>query len=1241
MNNNNIRTSKRNPCPVCGKTSGCQITPNDAVLCLRTDKNTTPPGWTWRKELSGGMGSLVVRSDSQSEQDKARQRELWQQQRDAQKLERQRRSGYALSIHALDKEAGKLLKQLGLSSGHRQSLRDRGLTDAEIEALGFRTVSKYQKFYAPINSNFPGISNDGQTLQIKDDGFLIPIFNYSGLIIGFQVASDNRSEGKYKHLKSPHLPNGELPLQFYKAGNERVLNITEGTLKPLVTGVRHKLTVLGAGGCNWHSSPQQFEEILEQLNPEQIILNPDAGSLLNPQVLRQYRNLNRFLKGLGYTLLVRDWGQGNQSKSEGLDVDELPTLEGDIKPFEDWAGHEPEESESVISHQSSVISASDWFQRHKLPQMQAELGEVLKRFFGKKLKPYQHRQTAKPEIKPIQHNLYCPECQGTGEIFNEETGQYEPCNDCDGVGQIENDEPEECFAITLWKPQPITSLHYTPGQLPEFEDWQQLGCPVFLIQPGERLGFYAEAYQKGYQFVKDSTPTGHGKSYDAGLINLETFGIDSQDKENKGRIFYLASDHRNPTNATVERNFRDLEARHDGLIYDHSRKTGLGRSFVVRSQGDESDIPSNCPENKTFLTVADLGLPVFGGKDSPICQSCPRLQEGCRFLDSRREVLGNERLIRAEISSIPTPSSDDILIIEESDTSINNTHQSTIRIDEVLKTVGKLHTRYDQRIFKALRPILAAVYVALRRITTEKHKYGVGHSEVMAVLPTVEELNATIWDLYADDFINAENPWCEPVWDYQMIDGEPVPVGRVGWDWVAPSLSDLRNECYKILGNYSKYLNPWDTPEEKQQAIKDNVLPPWLPMLIDCLTGNKRISLRIDNGRLTLTRLEKRHRKMIQSAGLSIALDATQSKQDYALAIGVNANQILEVKEVSRPTENLTIHIIKGLGGCGKQRRDTQQERIKIAVEAIAQRHQGEVGLIDHKSVIGSYSSLELKTGYWFRDTRGSNQFLKTNALISIGRPCPNLGQIASEYQVLTGWTVQPDKVTGRYGGWVNRKINSELIQDVGRLRAHLRPTETLHAYLVADLDEKAISAIRLAYPTATVLIEDVYDIAPEAASKGTQTLRGIIEAVWASLKEGTTATIEQVADKLNLAKCTVTFTLKDRLGIGFKALKKSLVLLLEGLYSKTKLSDLDEDALYIATEYLPNIVRDFEDGHLTAADIVVEVVNTAEAIPQILTAVPIPILCRLLGALTTLLPQRIRAEIRELIPPPKRIALL
>ncbi|HEY9867088.1 MAG TPA: hypothetical protein V6D21_23135, partial [Candidatus Obscuribacterales bacterium] len=453
----------------------------------------------------------------------------------------------------------------------------------------------------------------------------------------------------------------------------------------------------------------------------------------------------------------------------------------------------------------------------------------------------------------------------------------------------------------------------------------------------------------------------------------------------------------------------------------------------------------------------------------------------------------------------------------------------------------------------------------------------------------------------------------------------------------------VKRECYKILENYANYITGIMSPEEKQEAIKANVVPAWLPSLIAVLTGDKRINLRIDNGVLTISKPSKRHRNIIKSAGFSVALDATKTKSDYALALGVSPKNILEVAEIKRDVQNLTIHIIKGMGRGGKQRRDGLQDRINIGIKAIAQRHQGQnIGLIDHKSAMDNYQDLValLKLGYWYRDTRGSNQFLDTQAMISVGRPCPNLGQVAAEYQNLMGYSPAPDKLTGHYGQWVNRKIQSELIQDVGRLRAHLRPTEELHSYLVADLDEVTISAIRLAYPTAIVITEDVYDIAPEAASKGVQTERGIITALFKSIKAGATATIDQVAEGLGITPGGVSKSLKDRLGIGFRAVKKSLLLLYSSLNNKSKLSELDSDSLYIANEYLPGVVADLERGDITPADVVAEIITTAKAFGErqfrhILAATPIPILCKMLGAVLRFIPPKILTELIPISPQP------
>ncbi|WP_158295815.1 hypothetical protein [Planktothrix agardhii] len=1150
-------------------------------MCLRGDSNWSIPGWKYLKPLRGGMGGLFGADSGE--------RQEYRPEPKAAKPS----NITPLTDEQLNNEARKILKQLGLTAKHREQLHGRGLTDAQIDSIGFKSVDRYQGFnLIPINPNFPGMGDKG-TLANSGSGILIPIRNIKGLIIGFQLARDDRNP-KYQWLwgSSDRRVSGELPLQFLKLNSSPDLNIIEGTQKPLPAAHLHNINVLGAGGVNWHGSKKEFKAIVDSKNFDLYILNPDTGCKANHHVMGGYRALYLFLKKLGVTLYIRDWEQGDRPKSDKVDIDEIDTEtfnNARIISYIEWDNQVIDKGE---------LSEEQWFNRFKLPELQNDLARIVKRFYSRvnqKNKPVTPEQN--PEPKPV----------------------------------IIPEQKIECSAIVLWKPQPLISITYTPGQLPTIDEWQQMGCPKIIFDKGQRLACYGEACEKGFKHLLDTTAAGHGKSFDSGLATLETFGIDPDDKENKARIFYLSPDHRNPTNATVEANYVDLEARHNGLNYDTDRKTALGKNHVTRAKNQNPDIPSNCPENQTFLTVAEMGLSAFGGKDSPICQSCPLLNQGCLFLENRRYTLTNERLIRADINSIH-PSSDDILILD--DLSIENTHQITVEINDVLMMVGKLQLRADHRLFKILRPILVEIYKGLLAVTTEKHKYGISHREVMKLMPSDDEINQLIWEHYSDDWLACDNVWGTPIWHYEMIDGEPTATKVIGEDFIAPSLNDLKNECYKILENYAKFINGLQTPEEKQQAIKDNIIPSWLPALFDCLLGNKRINLSINNGKLTITKLSKRHRNIIKGAGFSIALDATKSKQDYALSLGISSDEILEVSEVKQDTPNLTIHIVKGTGQGGKQRRDGKQDKYTIAVNAIAQRHQGQnIGVIDHKSAIDSYQDLGHKLGYWYRDTRGSNQFLETQAMISIGRPCPNLGQVAAEYQTLTGFCPTPDQLTGRYGGWVNRKIKAELIQDVGRLRAHLRPDEQLHSYLVADLDDDTISATRLAYPTATIIIEDIYDIAPGAASKSVQTERGIIEALWSSVKSGVVATIDDIAEQLGITKGGVSKNLKDRLGIGFREVKKSLLLLYRAINNKSKLSELDSDALYIALEYLPNVVRDFENGQITPADVVVEVVNTAKAyghrqFRHILAVTPIPILCKLWGAVLTFLPLKIRQEL-------------
>jgi hypothetical protein len=231
-----------------------------------------------------------------------------------------------LTDEQLDREARKILKQLGLSAKHREQLQARGLTDTEINSIGFVSVDRYQEFnLISISPNFPGMGDKG-TLANSGSGFLIPAVNVKGLIIGFQIARDDR-DPKYQHLSgcSKRRVSRERPLPLTKINDSRKLDIAEGFLKSIKSAYLHNINVLGEGGCQWASSPKELMEIVNSNLFDSYILNPDTGSTLNNNVMGGYRALYSFLKKLGINLLVRDWGQGNRPKSDKIDIDEIDT----------------------------------------------------------------------------------------------------------------------------------------------------------------------------------------------------------------------------------------------------------------------------------------------------------------------------------------------------------------------------------------------------------------------------------------------------------------------------------------------------------------------------------------------------------------------------------------------------------------------------------------------------------------------------------------------------------------------------------------------------------------------------------------------------------------------------------------------------------------------------------------------------------------------------------------------------
>jgi len=93
-----------------------------------------------------------------------------------------------------------------------------------------------------------------------------------------------------------------------------------------------------------------------------------------------------------------------------------------------------------------------------------------------------------------------------------------------------------------------------------------------------------------------------------------------------------------------------------------------------------------------------------------------------------------------------------------------------------------------------------------------------------------------------------------------------------------------------------------------------------------------------------------------------------------------------------------------------------------------------------------------------------------SSALIATGAPYQDIGALQAEYISVTG-----DRDIGRdspgFAAFVRWKVNSEIAQAPGRLRAHRRPKEQITCYFINDLN---LNFLREYYPGATLETVDI-----------------------------------------------------------------------------------------------------------------------------------------------------------------------
>ena len=333
-----IRYNRRN-CPVChGARNDCRQNQATQLVHCR-DNSVNPTGWLFRGQDAWGFNMWV--DDRQGSAWVAENLAPWQQEqfsrRKAREQKLREKQARSLSDGERDRLIKQIISQLSLSEKHRQNLRDRGLTEGQIEAGCYRSVTQWQKLAIAVDDNLAGVRLEGRSLLTPDSGILCPIPNHQGQFVSWQLRQDNNSNAKYiwaaSEKKRYHRPTshnkqyGELPLGVFlpistpQDAKTGVVGLTEGTtIKPHIASVRLNIPVIGASGGNFASSPKTLKATLEHLSAQEIILYPDGGAVTNPQVLKQYQKVFGLLKKWNYPVKVAWWQQ--VTKEDG-DIDEV------------------------------------------------------------------------------------------------------------------------------------------------------------------------------------------------------------------------------------------------------------------------------------------------------------------------------------------------------------------------------------------------------------------------------------------------------------------------------------------------------------------------------------------------------------------------------------------------------------------------------------------------------------------------------------------------------------------------------------------------------------------------------------------------------------------------------------------------------------------------------------------------------------------------------------------------------
>ncbi len=687
-------------------------------------------------------------------------------------------------------------------------------------------------------------------------------------------------------------------------------------------------------------------------------------------------------------------------------------------------------------------------------------------------------------------------------------------------------------------------------------------APDQLFQDAnERLQTWQDAVSSGYKYILDKSAPGLGKSHTAGIALPDAFGVE--------KLWYLASDHRNPTTGVIETNYVDLPVRHNGLKIDDSRHTPNGNPFLIWAKsGEQPDTQGNCHRTELFHKFRAKNLNVEASGSSPICQSCKLAplcksgigaKYGASFRGDRRSALATDR-IRAHADSLPSPNEFDYsssgLLWDEASSQIKPMAEVQVTLKDFDQAWAELEVKAPE-LHYALKPVRLALRPLLSGDVKQPY-HGWDDAAIRSLLP-VSELPQDVLEAVIEQ-LEAIKP------DLSFLDQQSEAL-------TAPERNRLG-----ISKAQQQLVNQHFRREEFEEFADgfDKLTLNWLVPFLKVWNG-ERGAVRCEWGTLSIFTNRDRSPQIAAAAKFNIFLDATASRESLALKFGIDASEIYVIEQQVPNHGNLKIIQVTGMGKLGKNRSDSLNARVSALKPALSKKYPG-IRFGDWKA------HAEAGDAEWFVNLRGSNEFQDVPALAVFGVPYQNVGHLQAQYQTLTGEYAALDKKHSHPGlqRFIEDTTQAEIEQAVGRLRSHIRPNEELTFIFVGDYD--------LSFLGLPIEQIEAFQICPQAGTLSQITRWKILEAMRLLKQQGQKITQGAISEYAGISQPLIA-KIAAQFG-GWGRLKKILLVLLDPLYSDSNNFDasstrlqrdpmtssgqaLDDDEKWLAQTYLPILLEE------------------------------------------------------------------